>query len=250
MLSVPLLSILSVVGVSLLSLLGILFFLFEDRFIQKILLYLVSFSTGALLGDVFLHMIPEMAKDQTFLPHALMMVLLGILFSFIVEKVVHWRHCHIIEHGHTECHPVGILSLVGESLHNFIDGIVIAAAYIASPSVGIATTLAVVFHEIPHEIGNFAVLLHSGFTKKRALLFNVLSACMAIVGAIATLLAQSQLGSISRYMLPFAAGNLLYIAGSDLIPELHKHSRFVQSVLQLIGMLAGMAVMYGITLFE
>ncbi len=245
-----LLPILSVIGVSLLSLVGILFFLFQKSLIERILLYLVSFSTGALLGDVFIHIMPDMALDATFFPHASLIILLGILFSFLIEKIIHWRHCHILGGHDGHHHPVGVLSLIGESLHNFIDGIVIAAAYLASPGVGIATTLAVVFHEIPHEIGNYAILLHSGYTRQKALLFNLLSGATAILGACSVLFLSQWTVNIVQYALPFAAGNLLYIAGSDLIPELHKHTRVSHSLLQLFWMIAGMAIMYSALFFE
>ncbi|MBI5155743.1 ZIP family metal transporter [Candidatus Peregrinibacteria bacterium] len=241
----------SVIGVSLLSLLGILFFLVDERFIRSILLYVVSFSTGALLGDVFIHILPDMAEDADFFSTGLLIVLLGILFSFTVEKFVHWRHCHMLpeeDHGHH--HAVGIMSLTGESLHNFIDGLVIAAGFLTSIPIGIATTLAVVFHEIPHEIGNFAVLLHSGFPKKKALLLNLLSASTGILGAALVLWLSRSLGSLTLYLLPFAAGNLLYIAGSDLIPELHKHTKIHQGFWQLIAMIVGMGFMYLIIIFE
>ncbi len=244
--------IVSVIGVSLLSLLGVVFFLAEEKFVARSLLYVVSLSTGALLGDVFIHILPDLAEDTESFPVSMLVILGGIVFSFIIEKIVHWRHCHVLEHSHHEghCHPVGILSIVGESMHNFLDGIVIAAGFLLSVPVGIATTIAVVFHEIPHEIGNFAILLHSGYTKKKALLYNMLSASAAIVGAVVVLLAQSSLSSVTQYMLPFAAGNLLYIAGSDLIPELHKQTGLRQGVLQLFAMIAGMLVMYGILFLE
>lgn len=251
MFSAPVLSLLSVLGVSLLSLLGILFFLFEADLIERTLLYIVSFSTGALMGDVFLHILPDMAKDQTFFSRAVLVVLGGILFSFVVEKIIHWRHCHVIaDEPHTHHHPVGVLSIVGESIHNFIDGIVIASSFLASVPIGVSTTLAVLFHEIPHEIGNFAVLLHSGYGKKKALLLNVLSASASILGTLAVLLVSHSLQSLTSYLLPFAAGNLLYIAGSDLIPELHKHTKFHQGVIQFLAMTAGMAFMYGMLFLE
>ena len=244
-------SLISVIGISLLSLLGILFFLLEERFISGILLYIVSFSTGAILGDVFIHILPDMAEDPVFFSQGLLIILVGILVSFSIEKIIHWRHCHVMpfeEHEHH--HHVGFMSIFAESIHNFIDGIVIAASFLASIPIGIATTLAVVFHEIPHEIGNFAVLLHSGFSKKRALLFNFLSASAAILGTILVLIASHSLEPLVQYLLPFAAGNLLYIAGSDLIPELHKETKLRQGVVQLVAMIAGMAFMYAVLFFE
>ena len=240
----------SVIGVSLLSLLGILFFLVEEKFIRSILLYLVSFSTGAILGDVFIHILPDMAKSENFSGQSLV-ILLGILVSFTIEKIIHWRHCHLLpgEHEHHH-HAFGIMSIFGESVHNFIDGIVIAASFLASLPIGISTTLAVVFHEIPHEIGNFAVLLHSGFRKGRALLMNLLAASTAILGAVLVLLASSSLTSLTSSLLPFAAGNLLYIAGSDLIPELHKHTKLHEGLFQLLAMVLGMGFMYVLLLLE
>ncbi len=239
----------SVVLVSALSLLGIIFFLFEEKSIHKVLLYFVSLSTGALLGDVFIHIIPEMMNDPTTIKRNLIILLGGILFSFILEKLIHWRHCHVLPSVHHH-HPMGLVNVVAESIHNFIDGLAIAAAFLASIPVGISTSLAIVFHEIPHEVGNVAILLHSGFPKKKALLFNMLSAAAAIVGAVVVLLFAAASDVLSSAMLPFAAGNLLYIAGSDLIPELHKESRLPQSLLQLLCIVAGMFIMYGVKVFE
>ncbi len=249
-----LLAIVSVVGVSLLSMAGVLLFLLDDRFIKRVVLYIVSFSTGALLGDVFIHILPEMAEsDPEGLPRGMLVILAGILFSFAVEKLIHWRHCHMFPdeaccggHSHHEHHhhPMGLMSTIGEALHNFIDGIVIAAAFLANVQVGISTALAVVFHEIPHEIGNVAVLLHSGYSKKRALWLNFLSACMCLLGGVGVLVLSSAIEGLADVMLPFAAGNLLYIAGSDLIPALHKETRLKQGILQFLAIAAGMAVMY------
>ncbi len=250
MFSSSVLGLLGVIAVSLLSLLGTVFFLFEEKFLGKILLYLVSFSTGALLGDVFLHIIPELSEEGD-LEGALRILLLGLLFSFAIEKIIQWRHCHVLggEEGHHH-HPVGVLSIIGESLHNFIDGVVIAASFIANVRVGISTMLAVVFHEIPHEIGNVAVLLHAGYGKKRAILGNMLSASAAILGAALVLGANMFLQPITAHLLPFAAGNLLYIAGSDLIPELHKNTRLRDGIVQLVAMITGMLFMSALLLLE
>ena len=251
MFSTVILSLASVIGVSLLSFLGILFFLIEERVIRKILLSFVSFSTGALLGDVFMHILPDMAERPDVFSRGMHIVLLGILFSFTVEKFIHWRHCHVLpENDHEHHHSVGIMSALGESVHNFIDAVVIGASFLASTRLGIATTLAVMFHEIPHEIGNFAVLLHSGFHRKKALRLNILSASTAILGTVCVLVASTQFTSVTDVLLPFAAGNLLYIAGSDLIPELHKQTRLHQGVIQLLAMILGMGFMYLVLFLE
>lgn len=244
------------VGVSLLSLVGILFFLAEEHAVRRMLLTLVSFSTGALLGDVFLHMLPEMSAGTGIALWQSLTILLGMLFTFTIEKVIRWRHCHEMpeedghDHAHHHVHPVGILSVIGESVHNMIDGVVIAVSFLASVPTGIATTLAVTFHEIPHEIGNYAVLLHSGFSRSKALFFNLLSASGAIVGTLLVLFLSSSFTVVSHALLPFAAGNLLYIAGADLIPELHKETRLGEGFLHLIAMIFGMSCMYALLMFE
>lgn len=236
----------SVILVSLISLLGILFFLVREEVIRRWLLTFVSFSTGGLLGDVFIHMFPEMAAKSASFSHSLFLVLGGILFSFVVEKLIHWRHCHLLPEDSAERehrHDVGAMSILGDAMHNFIDGLVIAAAYLVGIPIGISTTLAVVFHEIPHEIGNFAVLLHSGYGRRRALLLNLLSALAAVGGAVIALAGSAAFVSLGDALLPFAAGNLLYVAGSDLIPELHREEGLGRAALQLVSMIGGIGVM-------
>jgi zinc and cadmium transporter len=248
---IALISLASVLSVSVLSFLGIFLFLLDKKFIQKILLYVVSFSTGALLGDVFFHMLPDMAEKPEFFSQAMQIILTGILFSFAMEKFIHWRHCHVLpEEDHDHHHALGYMSLAGESMHNFVDGIVIAVSFLVSMQVGISTTIAIALHEIPHEIGNVAVLLHSGFTMKKAFFYNLLSAATGIVGAALVLTVSSAFSSLEMYLLPFAAGNLFYIAGSDLIPELHKQTRLSEGIIQLITMVCGMAFLYLMLSFE
>ncbi len=250
MLEVTLLTLGSVVGVSLVSLVGVVYFIFDEAAVRKTLLYAVSFSTGALFGDVFIHMLPEMAEEDGF-AEKLLVVLAGIVFSFVVEKVINWRHCHAIpglddehdrDHHHHHSH-LGAMSIMGDGVHNFIDGVVIASSFLAGIPIGISTTLAVVFHEIPDEVGNFAVLLHSGYGRKKAILFNLLSALAAVAGAVFVLLMSGSI-PLTGFFLPFAAGNLLYIAGSDLIPELHKETNWKASLGQLLALICGMAAMY------
>jgi len=145
---------------------------------------------------------------------------------------------------------MGLVNLFGESIHNFIDGLAIAASFLASVPIGISTTLAVMLHEIPHEVGNVAVLLHSGYGKKKALLFNCLSATAAIIGAVVVIVSSVSSDVLSGAMLPFAAGNLLYIAGSDLIPELHKQSRIRETIGQFLCIIIGILLMYGVKQME
>lgn len=240
----------SVLGVGLLSLIGVATFVWEEKTIRGLIFPFVSFSTGALLGDVFLHLFPEIGTSDYPLPRQLQFVLGGILLSFIIEKFIHWQHCH--EHGE-HCdehhHSVGVMSLVGDAAHNFIDGALIAASFLVSIPVGIATAVAVALHEIPHEIGNFAILLYSGFTRRQAIVYNVISGLVAFVGAGAVLASHVALPLIGQLLLPVAAGNLLYIASVDLIPELHKERRLAHNFLQLLMLLAGMAIMQLLKVF-
>ncbi len=230
----------SILVVSLTSLIGVCVLALHTAALKKIMLYLVSFSTGALLGNVFLHLLPEMVHmtgEEGFL-----LVLVGLLLSFIIEKFIHWRHCHSLEcDGHV--HPVGPLVIIGDAAHNIIDGILIATAYLVSIPLGVATTTAVFLHEVPQEFGDFAVLIHSGMSKSKALLFNFFSALTAFIGAALVIVLTDAVEGIEHILVPLAAGNFLYIAGSDLIPELHKESRASKALLQLVCMVAGIGLM-------
>lgn len=232
---------LSILAVSLFSLVGVLFLVINKKALQKILLILVSFSAGSLLGDVFIHLLPE-AIEKNGISSASWGVLGGIIFFFVLEKFIAWRHCHVPT-STSHPHPVGVMNLVGDGVHNLTDGMVIAASYLAGLPVGIATTVAVIFHEIPQEIGDFGVLIHAGFSHKRALFFNFLSATMAILGGILTFVAGNYIAHFSIAVLPFTAGGFLYIAGSDLIPELHKEVGLKNSLLQMAGLVCGIGVM-------
>lgn len=240
--------IVSVLIVSAVSLVGITMLSLRDRDLRRILLYLVSFSAGTMLGGAFLHLIPEAAEEGFGLTISFS-VLFGIALSFTLEKVIHWRHCHApVGRGHP--HPFAYMNLFGDFVHNFIDGLIIAAGYLASIPTGIATTFAVLFHEIPQEIGDFGVLIHGGFTKRKAILYNFLTALSALIGAALAIIASSLITGSTTFLLGFAAGGFIYIALTDLVPELHKshtcESFTSRSFLQLVILLLGMGVMYGL----
>src|SRR3989339_702142 len=162
----------SVSLVSLVSLIAIFFFSLREDLLKKLLLYMVSFSTGGLFGGALLHLLPEIVKEIGWTARVSAGVIAGILFSFIIEKFIHWRHCHHPEHINKKVHHFAYMNLFGDAIHNFIDGMIISASYLVSIPIGIATTLAVILHEIPQEIGDFGVLLQGGFSKGRAILFN------------------------------------------------------------------------------
>jgi zinc and cadmium transporter len=236
---VLLLILASAVAVSLISFVGVATLAIKDSVFQKVLLLLVAFSAGGLMGGAFLHLLPKSFEKIEPL-QAFIVLLTGFSSFFLLERFLRWRHCHEEE---CELHPFTYLSLIGDGLHNFIDGIVIAASYLAGVHVGIITTLAVAMHEIPQELGDFAVLIYGGFSKLKAIIFNFTSAVTAIFGAM--------LGyffiltpEVVVYVLPFAAGNFLYIASSDLIPELHKEKDLRRSIQSFLMFFFGIALMY------
>jgi len=228
--------------VSLISLIGILFLSLKEKLFSKILLLLVSFASGTLLGGAFLHLIPE--SLATFNENVFVAILLGIVVFFLLEKFL-WRHCH-----ERECpvHPFAYLNLFGDGIHNFIDGLIIAASFITSIPLGVTTTLAVVSHEIPQEIGDFGILVHGGFSKTKALSYNFLSALIAVAAAVFTYFFFSYLPYIPNmgYLLAFAAGSFIYIAASDLIPELHKETKTFISVVQFALLVVGILLMWSL----
>jgi len=235
-------ALISVIIVSVISLIGVFTISIKDKFLHKILHFFVAFSVGALIGDVFLHLLPQ--SEEKFSNQLTSLgIFVGITLFFLLEKILRWRHCH--EEG-CEDHPkhLGTMNLVGDGFHNFIDGILIGASFLASTPIGVATTVAVILHEIPQELGDFGVLLHSGFSKWRAIKFNFLSACMAILGALLILTIGKSATILSDFMIPLAAGGFIYIAMSDLIPELHKKNQWQSAISQIIFMALGVGIMY------
>ncbi len=228
----------SVTAVSLIAFIGIIFIGLKEKLLKNITMVLVSFASGTLLGGAFLHLLPE-ALNPDGDPTTFYYVAIGIVAFFALEKFLYWRHCH-----ERECptHMFVYLNLVGDGVHNFIDGMVIAATFLISFDLGFATTLAVIFHEIPQEIGDFGVLVYGGISRKRALAYNFLSAVTAITGALATYFL-AYLQSIEVLLVSFAAGGFIYIAATDLMPELHKRPHLSESIVQLIAILLGVGLM-------
>jgi len=226
--------------VSLISLVGILALAIKDKLLHKILFGLIGFSAGALIGGAFLHILPE-ALEKTNSISVFYYLILGIVLFFMMERYFYWRHCH--EEGACDVHAFTYLNLIGDGFHNFVDGMVIAASFIVSVKLGIATTLAVILHEIPQELGDFAVLVHGGFTKKKALLCNFVSALMAMIGAIAAYFITDIAAGFANFILPVTAGGFIYIATSDLIPEIHKEKDLKRSTSAFIAFLFGIAFM-------
>jgi zinc and cadmium transporter len=226
--------------VSLLSFAGIATFIIKGKLFDKILFALIGFSAGALIGGAFLHLLPEalekLSSEQVFL-----YFILGFMFFLILERFFHWRHCH---DGKCDIHVFTYLNLIGDGIHNFLDGVVIAISFLVSVHLGIVTTLAVIFHEIPQELGDFGVLVYGGFTKIKALFFNFLSAITAIAGAVIAYLIADKIENIAVGLLALTAGGFSYIASSDLIPEIHKQKDAKKANLAFLLFLAGLIFMW------
>lgn len=238
-------SLLSVTFVSFLSLLGVFTLGIKEKNLHKILIYFVSFSAGSLFGDVFIHLIPEVFKNKTTI-YTSIFFLSGILISFLIEKIIYWRENHASSILGNKLKHFVFMILYGDGVHNFIDGLAIGASFFVSIPVGIATSIAIILHEIPHEIGDFAALIHGGLDRKKALFYNFISALTAILGTIFALTLNQRIEGINNFLLPFAAANLIYIAGTNLIPELHKETQLKKSFIQIVTFILGIAIMYGL----
>jgi zinc and cadmium transporter len=241
-------SIGSVVVVSLISLIGILAILL-NRDVKKITFLLVSFAVGGLFGDAFIHLLPEsFAKIESTLAISLL-VLLGIFIFFVLEKILRWRHSHALV-TKKQIHPMVTMNLVGDAVHNLIDGMVIGASFMVSIPLGLTTTLAIVLHEIPQEMGDFGVLIHGGLSVKKALVFNFFSAAAAIIGTVLSLTIGPHVQGYTIALIPITAGGFIYIAGSDLIPELQHEVKLKKSLLQFALISLGIGIMAILVLFE
>lgn len=250
--------------ISLVALVGVLALFLKEKLLDRLLLVLVSFSAGALLGGAFLHLIPEAVekvgpKDSSVLK-LFLYLLGGFCLFFILEQFIKWHHHHAKHHPKIcppvkqreeaiakevsqQVKPFSYLILISDGVHNFIDGLIIAAAFVVALPVGITTALAVALHEIPQEIGDFGVLVYGGFKKSRALFLNFLSAMTVIVGGGAGFLLADKIGESIVFLLPFAAGNFLYIACSDLIPEIKLQEGFKKSLGHFLVFLLGIGLM-------
>lgn len=233
--------------ISLFSLIGVFTLSIRENVINKILMRLVALSSGALLGGAFLHLMPEGVEEMD--PKIFFSCVLGaIVFYLLVEKILHWRHCHK-GGGCDTHHSMGYMNLIGDAVHNFVDGLVIAGAFVIDIKLGLITAVAMALHEIPQEIGDFGVLIYSGFTKKRALFYNFLSALFSVGGGVVGWLMARYSVGIEKYLLPLAAGGFIYIAASDLLPELRKNMSLRGFFVDLLFMFGGIGVILLVSLF-
>lgn len=225
--------------VSLISLAGVFTLWIKRGIFDRLLVIFVGFATGALIGGAFLHLLPEAVEKCEGGP-VFLYVLIGFVAFFFMERYFYWRHCH---EGECDIHAFTYLNLIGDGIHNFIDGLIIAASFVADIKLGAVTTLAVIFHEVPQEIGDFAILVYGGFTRARALFFNFVCGLTAMLGAIAGYVISNIGRDVLLFLIPFTAGGFIYIAGSDLIPELHKEKNKRRANFALLTFILGIAFM-------
>lgn len=230
--------------VSLISLTGIFFIGMKADKLEKFIEHLVSFAVGGLLGGAFFHLLPEAMESKG--SPIFTYVLSGIIVFFLIEKFLHWRHCH---KGECDAHTFIHLNLIGDGVHNFIDGMIIAASFVTDVRLGLVTTVAVAAHEIPQEIGDFGILVYGGFSKLKALLYNLLSALTAMAGAIIAYFCFNQIVWLKDFLVPFTAGGFIYIALVDLIPELHKKNKGGKLTVQIVTMFIGLWLMWWLKAF-
>jgi zinc and cadmium transporter len=223
--------------VSLISLIGIFALLLKEKFLDRILVLLIGFSAGGLIGGAFLHILPEALEEYQDPPRIFFYVIIGFLSFFVLERYFHWRHCH----KGTKCdiHAFTYLNLVGDGIHNFTDGLVIGASFFVSIHFGIVTTLVIIFHEIPQEIGDFGVLVYGGFSKSKALFYNFLTALSCVLGTAIGYPLSEYVKGFSMYLLPLVAGGFIYVASCDLIPEIHKQVSIRKVTLSIVAFVCG-----------
>lgn len=225
--------------VSVISLVGIFTFGIKSNFFDKILFLLIGFATGGLIGGAFLHLLPR-AIEYASPDKVFFFALIGFVAFFMMERYLYWRHCH---DGVCDVHTFRYLNLVGDGIHNFTDGLIIAASFMTDIKLGIVTTLAVIFHEVPQEIGDFGILVYGGFSKRKALVFNFICGLFAIIGALLGYALGNIIQEVSAFLISFTAGGFIYIAASDLIPELHKQKSHLRANMAFVAFMLGLAFM-------
>ena len=232
--------------VSLISFVGAFSLVLTGKIIKKITHFLIALSAGTLLGGAFLHLLPEALEKNHNYHEVFLYFLIGFSSFFVLERILHWRHCHHSGDKKCKVHPVGIMNLFGDGIHNFIDGLLIAGAFAINSHLGISTTIAIIMHEIPQEIGDFGVLIHAGYTAKKALFFNFLSAITAVFGVLCGFLFIDNVSGFNNFLIPFAAGGFLHISASDLVPELHNEKQLNKAIISFLIFIGGLVLMWAL----
>ncbi|MEN3043906.1 MAG: ZIP family metal transporter [Candidatus Hydrothermales bacterium] len=235
--------VISTFFVSLISLVGVIILILNKEILDRLIFFLISLATGALLGGSLLHLLPHSLEKIEPLA-ASWLLIFGFIFFFVLEKFFRWRHCHELE---CEIHPVTYLSLIGDSLHNLIDGVIIATSFLVDLRFGVVTTLIVLAHEVPQELSDYAILIFGGMSKKNALLLNFLTSLTAIIGGVSGYFFFKE-SEFIYYLLPFVAGNFLYISASDLVPELHNERDLKKSINSFLLFTLGVLIIFALKL--
>ena len=248
--SIELIIILVVSAAGVLGFLGALLLLWKADIVKKIAHYFLSFAVGAMLGAVFFDLLPESFELHD-AHKASLLILLGIIISFVVEKILVIQHCH--KHGidrkggvcnTSRLHASASLVIVGDFIHNFLDGVLVASAFFVSIPLGISAAIAEIAHEIPQEIGDFSVMIASGMKKARVLFWSIVSELGSVLGAVLVIVFHGRIDGLAELLLPVAAGGLLYIALSDLVPELHHENRINHSVAHFVLIVLGVVLLF------
>ena len=253
---IPVLTVVSAIAaslaVSVCSLSGLFALWLKQETLNYIVPYLVALAVGVLLGDAFIHLIPDAVNRHGSVSEVCLMTLIGVFIFFILEKFVRWRHDHRLDFTATEVviRPMAKMNLVGDAIHNFVDGILIGGSFLVDPAIGTTTTLAIIAHEIPQEIGDVGALVYGGYSPKQAVLFNFYCSLTVVPGAIFTLLLSQIAESSLLFLLPIAAGGFIYIAATDMIPALHEHSTIPNLIGQSTIFALGIGFMQSIIVIE
>lgn len=245
-------AVIASLSVSLCSLTGLFALWLSPERLQRVVPYLVALAVGVLLGDAFIHLIPDAVNRHGSVSAVCLMTLIGVFIFFILEKFVRWRHDHRLDvsAAEAEIRPMAKMNLVGDAIHNFVDGILIGGSFLVEPAIGFTTTLAIIAHEIPQEIGDVGALVYGGYTPKRAVLYNFYCSLTVVFGAIFTLLLSHLAESSLIFLLPIAAGGFIYIAATDMIPALHEHSSLINLLGQSAIFALGIGFMQSIIVLE
>lgn len=231
--------LLSTVIISLIAFIGVFTLSLNEKLLKRILLALVSLSAGALMGGAFIHLLPESVEKYG--SEMILYTIVGFVLFFVIEKVLFWRHCH---DGKCDVHTFRYMNLIGDAIHNLIDGLILAASFVVSLGLGVSATIAIAFHEIPQEIGDFGVLVYGGYSRRKALTLNFAVALTAVVGGVVGYFISGLVENVVGFLLPFAAGGFIYIAATDLVPEIKKEVDLKKSITTLLVFAVGIALMW------
>lgn len=252
------LPIIASIAVSLISFIGIII-LVDKVYKSFFITSLISFAAGTLIGDVFIHMLPDHIENYGYDMSTIAGIIIGIIIMLVVEAYLHCSHdseqeIEVIANENTHSHKghshLGKLNTFGDAIHNLLDGLAIGASFLISPEVGIATTIAVILHEIPQELADVSVMAYSGWSKSKILLVNSITALTSIIGVVLVFILRSLDSSIEKFLIPLAIGQFIYIALADLLPVIHKKAGVKKYVIEITAFIVGVAIMFALTLFE